>query len=549
MAPPREAAPRIGPRMTIRDIEDLVIYLLRVQAVADMATDMLQVDHFDFDTESIYALVWAVSSAQRTTYGDVSYVDLQRELSNAIEADGQQTYTADQIDSVMIEDQHDRGTTGLLHLAFHYIQDWELNPDVGIALLQRFLHERTVVQPLQTLITSSSAGVLLDLQQIIDATSTQQLRIRSLNQGGPLLPFAADGEIEPVRDSFPVPIAPFMDSLMPEGQAAGEAYCIMALPSFGKTTILTHLAVATGQYFFAQAAQTQVIPKTVWTFTWEEEGINLRWRLQSCAAKIQKQRLESKTDRLQLTSAAANNLLAYEQALQIPGSPKRGELDRLHAARWMQDVIRISDMRLPGRGENLYRDVHQELDNALRRGEQIGMIVLDHAMKMADRYIMAGHAKQDHMRHVLRQIADGAQVLADRYHCPVWIAHQAKTALAVKSATSQISTGAGAECGSFEQPLTYSFVLGPKNTDGISLLWSTKDRKTGRGMTSACIRLDGALQQIKDCSQDYVVDGNMGRIVNRNEAGTIAPAHVNPGYGGVVRRAHPTLQGRRDGIT
>ena len=330
MPPPvREAAPRIGPRLSLRDIEDLLIYLLRVPAVANTAAELLKVEHFDFDTESIYALVWAVCSAQRETYGDVSYLDLQRELFNAIEADGQQTYTADQIDSVMIEDQHDRGTTGLLHLAFYYIQDCDLNPDIGLSLLQRFLHERTVVQPLQTLMTNASSGVLLDLQQIIEATSTQQMRISNLSNSGPLLAFAEEGEVEPVRDSFPVPVEPFTNLLMSEGQAAGEAYCIMALPSYGKTTILAHLAVATGQQFFAAARQASEPPKTVWTFTWEEEGINLRWRLQSCAARVQKQRLESKEQRQTLSSAARNNLQAYER----PGGCR------------MLSVFRICDCR------------------------------------------------------------------------------------------------------------------------------------------------------------------------------------------------------------
>ena len=540
----RQATPMVGAPLSAYDIEDLMIYLLRFPQVFNAADPLLEVSHFDFDTESHYALLWSVIQEQWHAYGTLTYFELRRELYNLIQADGSQNYTPQQIDALMWEDPNDQGNSGLLYLAFYFITDDKLNPQAGITLLRRFLHERSVVQPLRTLLNNAGNGVLLDVQAVINATSTQQIRVQGLGQSSVCLPFLDVEEEEEVRDSFPVMVEPFQSNLMHQGQAVGEAYGLMAPPGFGKTTLLTHLAVNTGRYFYSQASVTNTRPKSVWSFTWEEEAVNLRWRIQACAAGVEKQRLESKVLRQQLTSVAENNLLAYERLLQSQGSQPQGERERLADARWVNEVIRIGDMTVPGRGENLYQDVYAELDRAVHDGEQIGMICLDHAMMMADRYIAAGMGKQDHMRHILRQIADGAKQLAIRYRCSVWIAHQARTALAAKSATAKIVTGAGAECGSFEQPLVYSFVLGPPNNDDISLLWCTKDRKTGKAGNSACVRINGALQRIEDCSGQFAVDGMMGRIVNRNETGTIASGNS------VTRRAQQTgMHSRRDGVT
>lgn len=510
-APAMEVVPPIGEEQ----IEDLLLYLLRSAAVQSAADGLLLAEHF-YPHEAHLSLLWVVAKEHRERYGQLTYMDVRRAVKEVLDAGLHTTFTQRMYDRLLREDTYDRKNTGLLDLAFNHVTPGQISDIAGLDLLRRFLQERKVTGPLRQTLLSLGQAVPVDFSALIEAAGESQRSVSVIGQTTDILPFAevedAQDEVDDCRVAIPVPI-PALARLMPFGMAAGETYTIIAPPGYGKTTVLTELAVSTGAYFLSRADLANEPLKTVRVYSWEGPAKEARWRLQASAAQIQKQRLEDATLRRQLSSNTRGDYQDYETHLQPSDrSLWLGEQERLEQAKWLNRVVRIQDMQLPGRGTRLLTEVLADCEAAMQRGETIGLITIDHAMIMANMYAMAGHAKLDHMRHILAGIASQAVQLAVRCQCPVWVAHQMKTPDLGKGAVRGRQGGA-AECGAWEQPFNYSFILSAADSKGHQILTNTKDRRSGLGQSHVVVKLDGALQRIRDLSASHQIDA-AGRIVD-----------------------------------
>lgn len=541
----------VVPPLDELQIEDLLLYLLRSPAVQAAADGMLLDEHFH-QHEVHLSLLWTISCEHRERYGQLTYIDIKRAVREVMDAGLNNPFTQKMYDRILVEDPYDRTNTGLLDLAFNHVTPGQIQDTAGLDLLRRFLQERKVTGPLRQTLLSIGQAIPVDFSAMIDAVGEAQRAVSVLGQDTDILPFASqDGQdvAANCRAAIPMPIAA-LARLMPFGMAANEAYTIVAPPGYGKTTILTELAVATGAYFVWQADTAGEPLKTVRVYSWEGRADEVIWRLQANAAQIQKQRLEDAVLRQQLSSNTRNDYQPYEDGIQVSDRAFwLGEQERLERARWLDRVIRIQNMNVRGKGERLLNEVIADCEAATRRGEVIGLITLDHAMAMANRHITAGHAKPDHMRHILAGIADQAAQISIRFSCPVWIAHQTATSNLGRGAIRGRQGGA-AECKAWEQPFNIAIDLSAADIHKRQIMTNTKDRRSGMGQAHTVVQLDGALQRVKDLGSRFHVDA-IGRIVDSNAnqifSGTMA-GQLSTSTPPIITPGSPIARRRQDGV-
>ena len=400
-------------------------------------------------------------------------------------------------------------------------------------MIRRFLQERAVFRPLQMQL--AQGGIPGNMQAVLDVATQQFQRIGQLD-ADPISGGVPDG-----RGNIPLQIAStglsYLDMFMDGGQAPGEAYGLIGPTGVGKTSLTCSMAAAALSQEARRVRENPAYtPKMVYYATYEAGRDEIKQRIISALADISRdtaKRIDFSAQGIPagFTSAAANNLHAYELAVQLAGQPLQGERERFQNAfeqlsRYLRviDLSGIGDQRYcrPGIG-GLPELVGLIAKDQARLGEPgVAVVYVDYSLLAVERFLSAqGLDITKHTRVALPQFVDGArQQIAGRFNTCVWLLTQFNTTANRQSASKALTHNDAAEAGGrFAHALTFCATLGTKDPITNCVLLSFSKRRRSGGEHPDCIlQIDPVFHRLNDVSTLYQVNRRSGTITSREFA-------------------------------
>lgn len=354
-------------------------------------------------------------------YGGVSFEALCETATTVLERD-----TAIMLTQTQTAIIFHPGPDGLLwQLSKPDVEMSETNKNLARALLQRFAHERTVVDPLRRVLNPSvSRGVPSDLTGIMQSVSNQMARLSSL-QAIPEVDMAPDIG-QPFAPSLVRKLTgvPFIDG--PHGgQVVGDCNGIIGPTGGGKTTFGVYLAAACVRQCWAESQQSGAESDLVVYVTAEQSAMKLRPYLWSAFCQIRRDKLQTMTDWNQLSTQ--ENLESYEIKLQADQPYKLSETERYQMYMpQLKQCMRMLDLSGSAEHPTAGRGYVDEISSYLSRYEQpIRLVVIDYAGLICQAYREAKGWDANSDRALLREFGNACRrLIAERYQTTVWALHQ-----------------------------------------------------------------------------------------------------------------------------
>jgi hypothetical protein len=272
------------------------------------------------------------------------------------------------------------------------------------------------------------------------------------------------------------------------------------------------------------------LPQRVYYFSWEEDLNQLRPRVISYAAGIQRRSLEGEDFFKKLSRSELSDLKPYEKQLyrdQIAAGIIQGEYDRQKAAMLeMNHCLRVIDF---SGGEPKYQrmsglmvdgvataiNIDQQADN----NPGVALVVIDYAGAAAERCIASGNALRTDLRHLVGKMPLNIKnQIAAPMKCKVWVLHQLGTEANSRDAGVAPKSTDTAEAKNFFENVNFGFMVGKPKKDGCTVLTNGKQRRAQR-RDDMVIQIDGGLSRVLDVSSRFQIDNNL--IVDKREAGQV----------------------------
>jgi hypothetical protein len=524
-------APGVAPRLSFRERDLLMTYLVRVPAVFLKAVGLLDEGHFTAPEEAGHRLIWA------------SLVALHAELGAPAGPELIEAATYGRLEAAA-------GAPGLVgrsgeadvvaaELAFFFAWAWEVNLDRlpethGLGLLQRFLDEREVVDPWLKTARELAAGhvVPADVPDLVKGLVHRSERVRAVaaEPVGDLLPSA--WEAADVYEARPTAVD-FFDKMVGGGLAARQVYGLLGALSSGKTRLAMQLSIAVAKQELSRAREDAAyVPGHVYYVGYEQPKYEVRRLAISAAANIPLARVNpAKPGWYEGLSTARDKatLQAYERAAQMTlGERERFDTEAAPlSSLWHVVDMSGTDPRAAKAGQGGIEEIAAYLEGQRRRGDtRVALVVIDYALLMARRYCLAkGLDVTKAMRMRINMAGDEARMLlGGRFDCPVLLLHQLSGEANGRSPGARVGHSDAAEGKLFAENLTYCLELGVKDEEANCVtLRASKCRLSATPpeprlltYTEAC-RFDPA-------DHRFCVDPTSRRIVPREVMDTVAVA-------------------------
>lgn len=476
------------------------------------ARQQVREHHFDQGAELAYALLWRSLNQVADLYGGFNHETVTGQMLVYLQQLGDMM-PQDIVNSIVRQDGQ-----GLIWSSMYSPAD-ATTFQYGRGILQRFLHERTIVMPLRRLLNHGLNGsYAANLPDILEAVQHQQGQIASL-QEVPRCLIAPDvgTPIERPSDVFKPIGIPFMDRLLGGGQRVGDINGIIGVISGGKTTTAVHMAVAGAKQCWIDACPTNTRPEFNIFFTAEESTAKVLPRVRSCAFQIPRRKLAAMTDWSQLTTQA--NLEPYERELVTQaagGAEVLSETERWQInAPWLNQCLELLDVsgseKFPHAGEGFVPELVSNIEAVIRmrQGQQVRAVYIDWVGILVARHMDVTDADEAKMRHYIAKFINmSRRQIAERFGCTVWVFHQIKGAQLNASPTKLFHHSDAAEASAFAAELTVCGCIGAPDQDtGCRRLNFSKVRYiANEEVLPVTFRIHPALSMIEDVTHRYGVD-------------------------------------------
>ncbi len=500
-------------KLTPQQIEYCLLHIIRDPSLFEYARQHLKPTDFNPIAETRYALLWsavltaAANNDNKVPVGESAELILAGELLTKIDGSMGGEFTQQAADTAI----------DLLHWVCHMPAE-KLSPEYHKQLVQDLIIERTIISQI-----SRDMKLASDVGRPVDI-------VESLNEYTQKLQAALIDHSQAGQSAFPTEYKPkklnkfstgeqFLDAFMNGGQSPGEVYVLLGPTGLGKTTIGVMLSVSTARVWNA-AYLTEKVPKRKIScfFSWEQDLERLRHRFWAFAAKIDSTRLEMYADEA-ATLSTTGQLEPYEleefaDIIRAAGQQNvPGEAERLAAAtRELNECVRIFDFsgtpENPRAGEGGLDEVAATLNELVKAGHEIGVVVLDYANAAVRRMMSARNEDPANLRHHLTNFCNDCRFkIGIPFQCPVWVFNQLNTESNRKAPTAKQHHSFASECGNFAENAWYAFVFSTKDPiTNTCQLFCTKSRRSSGDKPPTILKIEGNFCRMRDVSELYTVD-------------------------------------------
>lgn len=512
------------------DLTCLFIHLLRCRPVFLEAKTLLTPGLFDRVREPHWAILWATMLDLDSQFGEWTY----ESLTHAISVRQRQDPSAmpdPYWDALMRADDQ-----GIVFSTFCARAE-DLMPDYARELLRKYLHERTVVQPLSRHLRSQGDAYAQNFVQLVAEASARIMRIEAVRQ-------APIGDAMPTFGSIlPPPVLKrptgitYIDRHI-VGQRRGDCNGILGIRGAGKTTLGMHMALQHAKKCYDAALRGEPAELSVFT-SYEEPESKLQRRAWSNAAEISWDTLDQMTDWEQLSTGLS--LKPYEQWRRNnadSGGIVLGERERYESAiQWVNRHFVFLDMSGSERFPNAGRGGVPEIVSALNRLQEerqmkISQVVFDYAGLIVRRSMADRGISPDAIRHELGPFGDRIrQEVSIRYDCTSWVLHQMSSDQGKRGPTTLLTDLDAAEAHNFGENMAAVACLGSADpaTKCQLLNWSKARYVDRLNCPPSVVMLNGLFYRFDDVSDRYQPDSVTRSFINPAEAEMINGAqHEGP---------------------
>ncbi len=509
----------LKPRMSVDEIEFLLLCLLRNPVLFSEARQILTASHFS-PYESIYRVLWESCVSLYDQYGNLP----SREVLE-VEA----LARAGELLSELPVD-------GLEEIRKYVVYAWEL-PDSKVLvgdwvqysfdLLQKFLKERHWMDNLRNVVTSWGGSVPLDAPEFLKESQKRYAAVQSISLKTVESLMANDDDESSESFKTISTGCDFLDKPMGGGWVEGEVYGLLGVHGSGKTMMGCQLAAEAAVQLYARSVAQNQPPKQVLYFTYETPPADIRKRMVSYLAEIKLLNLNEKPYRT--TLSRTGNRKEYEE--QMFGSSQLGEWERYQSIRHLDPLIGVANMtgpkENPKAGSGFVEEIHAEIEKwRYRNGLEVGMVVIDYALICTHRYIKAqGWDPDRKVRHLLGGFGDDCRrLISQHFNCGVWVLNQLSGASNKKAPGARMTAADSAEATNFAENLWYAFCLGKKDRNNMVSMDVSKCRRSEGTSDPIILHLRGDMARFASADDRYMVDPNTRRIVPRSTGDIVAPA-------------------------
>ena len=514
------------PRLSLVELKDLAVYLLRSDAVFQQAKSLLVPEYFDPVTEPHLVLLWTclLEVEQKYQKFPVPQRSLRHTVVKYLKSDPELLPTELQWE-LLCSAEDDAGQLGLIDAAYA-ADEASLDDDEGLNLLRTFLEERAVLDEVQRALQTGPGMRPTNFRDLLEKVNQRVTQIHAVGHDPFLAPIPDEWYGEG-RSPYTTGI-PFIDELLGGGHAPGETVGFIAPYGVGKTLLATQLGVESAKFLQSAAGDQEEEPKRVFLISYEDPSVSLSSRVIAYAADISLQRLQGLKD--YSTLSRRGKLLPYERRYfkQVKGvkdlSQQDGEYERLQKAKEIinRNLVLMDFASSSNCGHGMVDEIAAMLRRVRdERGWQPGCVIIDYVGKAVDRHIQFHNLNAESAtRHLIRRFVDSARgKIAEELDTPVWLGHQFAGAVVNAAVTKDLGHSDAAECKSFGESLWFSLVLGNLEKESrVGRLRCTKSRRSGTEGEIVLVKRDGEFSRFHDARKSYIIDPVSGRIVSKDVA-------------------------------
>lgn len=518
----RRNIPEVTPRLSVDDIEMMLLHIIRLPNLFIQARNQLKPEHFDNRVEIEYAVLWrAVLTVSSKSANKLPENGAVRRLSAEIKR--MLNINPDLLITEQLEDLIDNDN-GFVPWIYSVAEN-ELFETEGRTLLETFLRERTVIDPLKQFINDIGDANPININNMLNSIKEQQLKIQTVRKDPIQVALPDNWEIKPI-ELTPIHV-PFLDAYM-GGQANGEAYGILGPTGVGKTTLGIMIAVEGALY--QQIIAPSDSEMRHWYFFTFESSVDpeIRSRVISYAAKIDRNVL-MKGEKLSTSDTLKKYELERWRDNLKAGQKMPGETERYEAVKpklqrnlWLVDMSG-SDPDNPSVGSGGVEEIADLLAMEADKGKRIGGVVIDYVGIAVKRQLDAAGIAYDQLRHYVGGYGDKVRrLISAQFKCPAWLLHQFTGEVNKRAPTAKMHHADAAEAKNFADNLWYCFNLGTKSNENVCQMTCTKERRSFSNGHAPLIKIDGAVCAMLPADELYTISGN--QIVPKNFAEKVVSA-------------------------
>lgn len=546
--PQSKQQPDLGTlRMSPAMVQHLVIYLLGNIKVQNEAVKALEPRHFSLEPH--FQLLWKVVLDQVLLFGtgnvkyDAMYFALEEELSQtalvivpmqralllAGPTDVGQSLVAGHPESGHIEQP------GLLYHIFHTEDRNQLDGDVGLGLLKRFLNERAVVDAARQMVVGTETRLPGDFEKAVDELRSKLVRVKTIGNKiwEDFSQFPDDPQpltIEPTGVSH-------LDAMMGGGHVGGEVYLYLGPQKHGKSFQSLQIAASCGARY-ATEVKSGGKPRFAYYFSYELSKKEVRHRLASFTANILLDRLmhEIQTN---ADYSTRGNILPYETAMyrakgmhdfdNLPGERERYQAFNQTFGQY----IISADMR----GESIGNvdgtvgtggigEIVDHLQQMTSEGRPPGVVIIDYTNRVVEAHLTATGANvpKEYRLGIIQFVRAMFRRVAVPFNVPVWLVQQYNVEGNHTLPTKRLHAGMSAEARTIGADISMAFCQGTVDPGSkVAQLVLDLTRRTGNQQETRLIQLQGEWSRWVDVTGNYelVTSGEgSGSIVEKGKAAT-----------------------------
>lgn len=525
-----------------RKKELMMAVLIQNRSAFDMVVDVLNPDHFDA-VDLIYAVLWRVVLSFFEEHDDLPDDGeiLMTEIQHTIH-EHPDTLSDSEIDSLNT------------FLEFAYDEDSFKTPipenskaaKWAIKVVKKFIEERIAVRASEVLSTNET--VPADVPAVLEEYQSETEAVAAL--GSEKLPLAyGDGGLEKIGGlpgKFSVGAnMEMLGKFMGGVQVPGEVYGILGPYGSCKTTLAIQLVVEAARMFRTDFRAHGGKKKMAFVVSYEARRHELQSRCMGYGAFIKRSVLEGLDDKegpMKDHLSNSNKLRLYEKrrfkskiqrGKKVPGEYERA-LKHIALA---NDHIGLLDLtgydgHSRGSGNGSIPEIAATINRFMRQytDRECGMVVIDYAGVMIDRYMSTNEVEEANRRTLLKSVANHVKTrIADAFNCPVWIMHQLSGDANSRGEGARMHHTDAAECKAFAENMDFAFVLGSQSHDGMCTLSNTKHRRTPQEKETV-VKIDGGLWRVRDVGDHYRLDAKSRKIMSVDDLERVvdAPTATSP---------------------
>lgn len=401
----------------------------------------------------------------------------------------------------------------------------EKNRNTCREILKRFLSERGFHDQLFKAVSTvnSNQSVIKDPTKFVEDISNVLSEIQSV-QSSAVFNVIPDNWKPSIIIGESLGI-PFLDQFMTGGVGAGDVYAVLGSFGSGKTWI--GINVVTSFCSNENARKMKCMnegkpysPKIAILTHYEDSLDSMRFRLIASLAQIPMKHVVSHfTNNEPLSTRTTYREYEIKRyASVVDDALKKPECERFEEAKTILSshcrIISLNGENPNHKGKGYVEELVGQINSCVKSSKaELGVLVLDYAKLMAERYISI-KGNYEHLRHMIKNIPEKVALeVCRKYKCHAFILQQLSGATTNTRPGKPIHHSDASECKDFAENCHRVFCLGNKHEhSGVQRFDASKLRNDEfRSTKHAVIRFNGDTCNY-ELNNEWVIDEHSGFV-------------------------------------